>query len=209
MNKVKQAVFSLNGFYFKGAIQYPRVDNSYFQENNNLFPHPDLNDVNYYAEPLSKESYPLDRNTVLLYLGHKGLVNSAGIIPINTFINTSFDENLKPLKADYLCSTVDKFLDFCSKNKISLKDYNHFTYSRYPSKFMYSIRLQPTPATKRSANEKQIQKNNKQYISIKKSRNKDAFLDDTKHITEENDFFVALHKFKLKRKLMQLKEQCC
>ena len=204
---IKQAVFKLNSYYFKDKIVYPRVDNSYFGENYNFVAHPDLNEVDKFALPLNKETYPLNRDTVLLYLGHKGLVNSSTVIYANNFIESTFDSKLKPRNEKYVAKTIDSFLDFCQEHKISLKDYQKEKYSNFPHKSIYSIRLKPTIYTKNAANEKKLAKNNKQYISTKLSLNSKAFLDDDKYIVYHNDFFEALRQFKIRRKMLKLREK--
>jgi len=207
--KVKQAMFNLNGLYYQGKIVYPRVDNSYFKSDFNFFAHPDLKDINEFTKPLSRDIYPVNRNTILLYLGHKHLVSASTIISVNQFIDTTFDENLKPLNINYVSETIDKFLNFCNEKKITINDYISSELSKYTPKYIYSIRLKPTLITKKSANEKEIAKNNKEYKTIKQSINKDFFNDEDKFITYEENFFLALEKFKLKRKLAKLKEKVC
>jgi len=59
---------TLRNLYLKGDILYPRVENGYII--NSLFayfPHPELNIVNPYFEPLKQKSYPLSDNSLLLH----------------------------------------------------------------------------------------------------------------------------------------------
>lgn len=205
--KVQQAVFNLNGLYYKNKITYPRVDNGYFGENYNMFPHPDIKIVNSFCEPLNKKAYNINRNTVLLYLGHKGLVTASSILSVNKFISTVFDEKLKPLNTNYLSATIDKFMNFCNTKKITLNTHTKSKITDYPFKYIYSVRLKPTPITQHSANEKEIKKSSNSYSSIKKSINCEAFMEDSKIINNSEDFFEALNRFKIKRKLLKLREK--
>ena len=206
-SRVRAEVSHLNNLYFDDKIVYPRVDNNYFGENYNFFAHPDLKVVNNYCEPLSKESYYINRNTILLYLGHKGFINASTINSVNKFISTFFNERLNPFNAKHTGEIVDKFLNFCENKKISSKTYTKQTLSNYPSKYIYTIKLKPTATTSNSANERELKKITKDYRVMKKSINSQAFTDDDKCIVNANDFFEELEKFKLKRKLLKLKDK--
>lgn len=207
-NRVKQAVYHLNNLYYQNKIVYPRVDNSYFGENNNYFPHPDLNEENRYCLPLNKTDYPVNRDTILLYLGHKGLISASNIVSMNNFISTVFDENLKPLNQKYIGNILDKFLTFYDNENLSKQKFQKGKLSDYSIKYIYSVRLKPTPVTLSSADEKIAKKNSKDYKTIKKSINSEVFIDDYKcSIDNSEDFFQFLDKFRLKRKFLKLREK--
>jgi hypothetical protein len=210
MKRIKEAISRLNEYYFKNDIVYPRVNNNYLGQIFDFFAHPPLNRVDFYTLPLLKEEYPLNKETILLYLHNKGLVTPSLSVNIYKFLNTTFnldDEKfLIPLNRKYLNGILDKFLTFCEKENITFEGYNRFNASNFPQKYIISVRLKPTPETIKAKKELKKEKENRNYATIKKKFNEKCFKSDAKVVFEEDNFFDFLEKFKKKRKL--LKEIC-
>ena len=108
---------TLQRYYKKGLIEYPRTESNYINSNR-LFsyrPHPPLKILNPFFEPLKKEKYEFNKQTMFLHFH-----NIRAITPSN------YERVKKQLKAvliredkkDYIKKTIenyDSFLDMHQK----------------------------------------------------------------------------------------------
>ncbi|KAB7891307.1 hypothetical protein [Poseidonibacter ostreae] len=116
---------TLGKYYAKGLIQYPRVENGYIKDSLfSYFPHPELDIVNNYFEPLKNEEYKIDENSFLLHLHNLRYINISQVPNVQKRVKGKIDSK----KSDPILNDKDKLLrdnykKFLDKKEESLPDY--------------------------------------------------------------------------------------
>lgn len=107
---------TLRNNYLKGLLLYPRVENSYIKDSCfAYFPHPKLNILNSYYEPLKKDYYSLDSNSFLLHLHNKRYFNVSNTESIQKLIKARITKKNKlnlNIKDYELIANYKKFLEY-------------------------------------------------------------------------------------------------
>jgi hypothetical protein len=115
--KTKKAMNFLQEAYRNGMVDYPRVDNNFFEKARyDLFPHPPLRRLVPMMEPLAQSDIVFNKNSSILLLSLRRLVQPSAIVDTAEFIDSFFDDNLnfsskeKQEKAEMMIQVYDEYL---------------------------------------------------------------------------------------------------
>lgn len=135
----------LRELYKKGLLLYPRVENSYIQKSlYSYFPHPELEIINHYFEPLKQNEYACNKHSIILHLHNL------------RYINVSQTERVKK-NIQSIVSDKDKF-------KKLLDLYKEDTYLRGEKKLDYFLDFQKNHYEKEKPKMKYFSNNKMNFL---------------------------------------------
>ncbi|QDD68178.1 hypothetical protein [Caminibacter pacificus] len=188
---IENAIKRLQEAYKQGLIIYPRVDNDYLRGTPYaFFPHPPLRVFDEFSTPLKEKVYPLDKDTLLLYLCNKRIIKASIAQAMYNFADKIFDNNLE----------VKKELENDIKHRN--KEYHNFLSenSLTPSSFYAKYFFAPRPFYTYKIKNKKLKKPEPEKDFMK---TKTKIIDYELEFKERKNFFEALEDFQNRRRLQK------
>ncbi len=124
--QIKNAMNKLQVWYMSGGIEYPRVENNYFepQKTFDLVPHLPMRMITTSFSPIKNKELPLNKKNSLLFLSQKRLVNPSQAVNYAESIDEYFDDNLNFInqqKQEEFRQLYKMMLDFLS-NRLKIEN---------------------------------------------------------------------------------------